>query len=301
MRDYLTWEGIRNLATCEALTVSTSLLAFATYDQNRPPVKTAQQRAWYGTAVQMQPGPGDIVFARTAWRAPWRSWMVQQIKAPVVLVSTFYDPMIKPIAVEEMFPLGSPIKRWFAVQVLTTHPLLTPMPLGVEGSIVPLLESTERHERREIPLYLNFARSHQGFTGDPLRKALWNHFAPLPWVAADPWTKGTEAHYVSQLGKSRFVLSPPGLAWDCYRTYEAIAMGAIPIVQRKSPATDVCEALPVLLVDDWDEVTPERLAHEWDARAPKDTRTLTLSYWRDRIQATARRLAEDAVYEGSLT
>jgi hypothetical protein len=67
-------------------------------------------------------------------------------------------------------------------------------------------------------------------------------------------------------------------------------MGAIPIVRRQRPASDVCEPLPVLMVDDWREVTPERLRREWDQRQAKDTRTMTLSYWREQIQGKAKSL-----------
>lgn len=287
--DLLTWEGVRALATCEALNMPSSPLLLARFDPARPPIKSAEKAHWARTAIPMVPQAGDIVYARTAWRHPWRAQLVTTITAPVVLVTTFYDPMIQAHATAEMFQPGSPIQHWFGVQVLATHPQLTPMPVGVEGSIVPFLQMTEQRSRREIPLYLNFALQHQGFAGDPLRVGLWQHFKSEPWVVAEPWTRGGEAHYVEQLGRSRFVLSPPGLGWDCYRTYEAIAMGAIPIVQRKPPATDVCEDLPVLLVDDWREVTPTRLAHEWEHRRPGDTRTLTLTYWREQIQAAAMR------------
>ena len=92
------------------------------------------------------------------------------------------------------------------------------------------------------------------------------------------------------MGRSKFVLSPAGNAWDCYRTYEAIHMGAIPIVKRCRPISDVCEDLPVLMVDDWNEISPERLEREWETRQPKDTRTLTLGYWRERIQEMAQSL-----------
>jgi hypothetical protein len=48
----------------------------------------------------------------------------------------------------------------------------------------------------------------------------------------------------------------------------------------------VCEGLPVLLVDDWSEVTPERLAHEWAKDRSTDVSRLTLSYWRTQIHGT---------------
>lgn len=55
-------------------------------------------------------------------------------------------------------------------------------------------------------------------------------------------------------GRSQFVLSPAGRGADAHRTWEALAMGAIPVVLRQSPTFDaVYRAQPVLLVDSWEQ------------------------------------------------
>jgi hypothetical protein len=64
-------------------------------------------------------------------------------------------------------------------------------------------------------------------------------------------------NYRKLVANSKYVLSPPGSGSDCHRTWEAIYLGAIPIVLRSSwgfPESD----LPVLIVSDWDEV-PEKI------------------------------------------
>ena len=295
LADVLTWAGVRALATEEVLTAANHTIRIVAANPDRPPIKVATEQYWFHSAIPQTPPPGAILYARTAWRRPWRPLLLQQLKVPAVLVSTFYDPMIKPQAVCEMFAPGSPVRHWFGVQAQTAHPQLSAMPLGVEGSIVPYLQAAERRAIRDIPLYLNFQLRGRGTQSDAIRGALWRQFAGQPWVVADPWVPGGETAYVAQLGRSQFVLSPPGAGWDCYRTYEAIAMGAIPIVRRERPMTDVCEPLPVLIVDDWNEITPERLQREWDRRRPGDRRTLTLSYWRERILTAAARLMPQAV------
>ncbi|MGK4301821.1 hypothetical protein, partial [Klebsiella pneumoniae] len=40
--------------------------------------------------------------------------------------------------------------------------------------------------------------------------------------------------YLIDLSESYFVLSPPGMGQDCYRTWEAIFMGSIPIVKSST-------------------------------------------------------------------
>lgn len=291
MDDLLTWQGIRSLAQVEACNIGQKLL-FMAMDPQMPPVKWHAQRKWARDGKRRTPKAGGIIYARTSWRAPWRAQMVESLRVPVVLVTTFSDPAIKPMAVDEMFQPGSPIRHWFGIQAHTTHPQLTAMPMGVEGHMVPILAAGERRAVRDIPLYLNFRTQHAFQRAEVIRPVLWQRLAPQDsWVTADAWDDTSPAKYVSQLGRSQFVLSPPGFAWDCYRTYEAIAMGAIPIVQRRRPVTDHLEALPALLVDDWSEVTRERLQREWDARAPKDCTTLTMAYWRERITEVASSLS----------
>ena len=57
---------------------------------------------------------------------------------------------------------------------------------------------------------------------------------------------------------SKYVLSPPGSGTDCHRTWEAIYLGAIPIVLRSAWGFAEGE-LPVMIVDDWNEVPDQIL------------------------------------------
>jgi len=59
--------------------------------------------------------------------------------------------------------------------------------------------------------------------------------------------------YRQMLSNSAFVLSPPGNGADCHRTWEAIYLGAIPIVLKKYWPFGHLD-LPVLAVEDWSEI-----------------------------------------------
>ena len=64
--------------------------------------------------------------------------------------------------------------------------------------------------------------------------------------------------YLHVLGRHRFIVSPRGNGLDTHRTWEALLVGTIPIVQ--SSALDVLyDKLPVLVVEEWSDVTPKRL------------------------------------------
>lgn len=81
-----------------------------------------------------------------------------------------------------------------------------------------------------------------------------------------------------------FTLSPFGVGYDCHRTWEALALGSVPIVHT-SPLDGLFRDLPVLVIDDWRDVTPARLSreHERFAAGRFDFSRLTLKHWRARI------------------
>ena len=61
-----------------------------------------------------------------------------------------------------------------------------------------------------------------------------------------------------------FVVSPHGHGLDCHRTWESLALGNIPIVKRSS-LDPLYEGLPVVIVDDWREITADALLR-WHAK-----------------------------------
>src|ERR1700722_11865528 len=78
----------------------------------------------------------------------------------------------------------------------------------------------------------------------------------------NPNTRLSWHDYLVDLAHSKFVLSPQGNGLDCHRTWEALYMGCIPIV-KNSLLNDLYEDLPVVIVDDWAEVTEEFLNAKW--------------------------------------
>jgi hypothetical protein len=62
----------------------------------------------------------------------------------------------------------------------------------------------------------------------------------------------------NQMIKYRFIISPHGNGLDCHRTWEALALGCYPII-KSSPLDCMFEGLPVIIVNNWNEVTPDFL------------------------------------------
>lgn len=100
-------------------------------------------------------------------------------------------------------------------------------------------------------------------------------------------------------GAFAFEVSPRGNGLDCFRTWEALALGTIPIVLRSTldPLFED-EELPVALVGDWGELD-ERALTRWHAEfAPRFTEDLVARllapYWVAKIRRAADRLKPSA-------
>jgi len=90
--------------------------------------------------------------------------------------------------------------------------------------------------------------------------------------------------------KYAFVASPFGNGLDCHRTWEAIILGCIPIV-KTSGLDSLYDDLPVLIVNDWTDITEKllmivisefKLKHE---KGEFNYYKLTLKYWIDKINS----------------
>ena len=88
--------------------------------------------------------------------------------------------------------------------------------------------------------------------------------------------------YVADLKRSKFTVSPPGRGWDCHRTWESVLFGSIPVVLHSAAMAGLYRQGPVMVVEDWSQVTRERLLGHRVATASRDV--VMAEYWLDRIK-----------------
>lgn len=80
----------------------------------------------------------------------------------------------------------------------------------------------------------------------------------------------------NQMIKFKYILSPHGNGLDCHRTWEALVLGCIPIM-KTSPLDPMFTDLPVLIVNEWSDVTQELL----DTFKPSgNLNKVRLNYWK---------------------
>lgn len=130
------------------------------------------------------------------------------------------------------------------------------------------------YDRKKL-IYVNFTTSNDRFGQ---RGSAFDQIPNNLLAVNQNFTKRTEnwrniTHYA-------FVLSPFGIGMDCHRTWEALCLGAIPILKAPN-FQKMFEDLPVLIVNDWSEVTQELLdktLEDFNIREFKYEK-LTLQYW----------------------
>lgn len=131
----------------------------------------------------------------------------------------------------------------------------------------PFLDKSKWSLKRESldvekDIFVNF-----GLERHPMRPKLWEILCPNANSASsnDTTTNPNNTKRIScneiknvhvtdiysEMSQYRFGISPPGHGWDCYRTYELLLMGVIPIVHAVEArgAQELFEGLPVILMD----------------------------------------------------
>lgn len=90
----------------------------------------------------------------------------------------------------------------------------------------------------------------------------------------------------------KFVISPFGNGMDCFRTWEALILGSVPII-RKGPWVNeqLFEGLPVILLDDWEDFDATKANQQMQKLnlEEKIPQKVTMKYWLDLIRQTAEK------------
>ena len=194
--------------------------------------------------------------------------------------------------------------HWFAQNAVVSHPKFSPIPIGLdyhtmtqgESSWGPQLSSVEQENQlndirnKAAPLPQRLLKAHANFhflmnTKFGYNRLRAREFFPSDLIDYEPHRVNRQTTWINQ-SKYVFVASPWGNGLDCHRTWEALCLGCIPIVCT-SPIDSLFENLPVYIVKDWPEVTPDALENIAKKFSEQnfDFNRLTLKYWVDKINS----------------
>ena len=183
------------------------------------------------------------------------------------------------------------------------HHKYYPLPLGVAQDPKPLSDNKRKRmntlfkDLREKTVkkklvYLNFSDD-ENVERQHLRKLLNGKTFCSTQVTRLPFNE-----YLQEMAQYKFALSPRGWGPDCYRTWEALLVGTIPIVRRgvhdkldirakrRTSQLDILyRNLPVLVVDHWEEITQEFLERKYREITAKqyDIPRLYVEYWDEKM------------------
>jgi hypothetical protein len=206
--------------------------------------------------------------------------------------------------------LSTPLlSRWFTINATIAHPKLVVLPLGIanshhaHGNANLLADVASRGTAKRDGLYVNFEIGTNAAERLPVLKSLQkNPYAVMgrkrpfgispremlrrlagrrPVIPSGKPLPFRE--YLEAVAQWKYCVSPPGLGVDCHRTWEALYLGAVPVLTRAP--LGVLDELPHVFVKHFDGVdgpTLDRRFAELDR--PFDMERLRFSYWRNRIR-----------------
>ena len=228
--------------------------------------------------------PKSVIFVDRVSANFFFNELFPQIIEPFILITHNAD---WPSPGEFFSYLDDPrILRWYGENCdINYHPKFFPLPIGMSNPHVPfgdtrtmdiVLDSIGEptHNKKNHKLYINFT-VHDVI---PERLKVFNHFKDKPFIFLASQKPFKE--YLLEMSEYLFVLSPFGYGLDCFRTWEALLVGSIPVV-HSSTLNPLYEGLPVIIVENWEEVTEEFLEKKYqeikDKHYNKDK--LFLPYW----------------------
>lgn len=201
-----------------------------------------------------------------------------------------------PLSIEQL-KTDNIIRHWFCQNIDTEETdFITPLPIGIDYHSIhrnPCFNEPRTHyitqdqvlqklasniEDKDIRVLLDAHLSKHTNPTDremayqQLSKCSFVDFLPKSLPRTDYW---------KHVQKYKFIVSPLGHGIDCHRTWEAIALGVVPIV-KKTTLASLLSDYPVILVDEYTDITKELLL---SYKYPRDfdKKSITLKYWNDKI------------------
>ena len=186
------------------------------------------------------------------------------------------------------------ITAWFGVNLTLEHAKTFVIPIGLANKYwkhgnTQVIKENSKQNKKDILLYMNIAIN----TNIKKRQVVFNIFSKKPFchnAKRKPFSG-----FIQELSRSKFVLSPEGNGIDCHRTWEALYLGAIPVITH-SKIDPVFKNLPVLIIDNWNQITQEYLERKYlEIKSKKyKMEKLYADYWFNKISKYKRKAIENA-------
>lgn len=175
--------------------------------------------------------------------------------------------------------------KWYGTNVNYTHEKISPIPIGLENehwhpnkrSIINNGIYNKQERKNKIFAQFNphtFPLERYSICQDIyMQKIHADMYKCINGIAFES--------YVNNLCTYKYCLCPRGNGIDTHRMWEALYLGCIPIV-KKHITHLFSEDLPILLIDDWCQLTSDFI-NNININNNIDTTILTMEYWKNKI------------------
>ena len=244
-----------------------------------------------GTTCSFNPetvAAGSIIYIEVDYVGYFFNYVFPRIQHPIILISHNGD-MPAPGAYKSYLN-DSRIIKWFGQNCdISPHPKFHPIPIGLANAkwqhgntriFDTVLDSlSTRKDLKQAPkLYVNISPH-----TNQVRKTLYHALKKQPFVTLAP--RRELAPYLTEMAQHRYTLSPFGNGLDCHRTWEALLVGSIPVV-KTSTLDPLYEGLPVIILQDWNEISLAFLEKKYNEICAKTyaLEKIFMDYWASLIQ-----------------
>ncbi|MCR5614444.1 hypothetical protein [Treponema sp.] len=232
-----------------------------------------------------------LVFVSSWKLEKFNEEVLLKINRPFVLLTHQGDVNIKSELHKEILK-NKYLVHWFAQNCELTSKKITPLPIGLEdrwrhnaGALKDFKKGKYKNNVKQPKIIFGFSINTNPESRAPCYMALCKN------KNAQQIYRPLTCHlYRRKLSKYMFVASPAGNGLDCHRTWEAIYLGVVPIVESNSMNRYFKSlGLPMVLIDKtkWNELakwTPEIMTKKFESEWEKaDTKAMWLDYWVERI------------------
>lgn len=227
---------------------------------------------------------GDVVFVKTDYLPKFFERIHPNIEHKYIIVTHNSDDKVNKTYLKYLN--DDKIIVWFAQNMDLKHKKLKPIPIGManrcwpHGNVYVMDEVKARAYTKKHLAYLNIYKA----TYPRERIGVFVLFKDKNFCLSRE--KVSYENYLIDTANSKFVISPRGNGLDTHRLWEALYLQAIPIV-KTSNLDALYEDLPVLIIQDWKEITEEFLLQKYEEMQKKEynLQKLGVQYWYELISS----------------
>jgi len=216
-------------------------------------------------------------------------------KEPFILISHNSDGCVEPVMTRNdsanVNLMPDNLIHWFSQNVNVVNERVESIPLGLENNkwlrrvdkIGKMRYKLSEEKKFKNLLYIN----HNVDTNYLKRNGIYELFAKKCncWLTIEKGSNGNNFDsYIDNVYNHKFIICPEGNGIDTVRTWEALYMGSIPI-EKRNINNQFYKELPILFVEDWEQVTEEFLIKEYQRikGISWNYDLLTFNYWKNKI------------------